>query len=828
MKYFIELLESYSKLKKRQLRLIAENSDQAQQDGDMAIQETSQAIPDPQNPQLQVSKYTKESPYLPTSVTPIKMWRSKNGAIYWAGADAPVAFRGYSVNSDIDRFYGNFKQKEASVEGEEKASQPAAQDPNQPMLAMPQIFPLWKGADLINKLFPGNKISNFVKKLLQGKNLTNEEIIKEAEGLRSQLKDGKHNGSWAKALFNAYKKIVHEDGTFRDYDLSEDQDDIDLKLEVQDRIVRAVDLVSKEDNLTDEECNELKRSVVILSRGRIAIKQPLEYGGRGLIFNDKSKRLNLLLAQGARNKGCELEKKSLGELGSTTADAARVRGDFMESLEEIVHTIKNCHIQLADPKSKNRRECMGRAEASIAQWKSERDKLNLYFAGLEKIENTEQGEYSVPMELAEELEVLNAVKQILGDNAPEILVKRLTAFAMREHRIRTPDFLIRVNKETGEGKRADTIELYDSREKAVEALVRQGFDEAQANELVSETDLSVMCSDENYAGQCPQDTKRPYYRVSVSLKNYLNLANGIHLGGRSEEQISAFLTGEDCKVKNCSKEQLQASKRLRESMAKTLGQDWMNNPESPEYKNMLKVHEEMESIKNSVGRLGKKTTKTSDGKELDIDTLKQYGETLKEGLKNNKTYGEYVTNELPTLIDEYIEEGKNPEEIKARIVSYLQNKRLEKMANRSGDAGMTARAYLCSKKFLSGASSDKSITSVRSLERMESFILSQNDVYSGLSDYIANGKKSSWKLDMSNSTITVRNEKTKARVTTSIDIGKNGKIDYGARTNAPMLESLSKKSLVENTDAITDYTFNLERPSDMFLNFFNKFIKFEI
>jgi hypothetical protein len=470
---------------------------------------------------------------------------------------------------------------------------------------------------------------------------------------------------------------------------------------------------------------------------------------------------------------------------------------------------------------------MARAEAAIQQWKNDREKLNLYFAGLEKMEGVSDSEYAISMEAAEELEVLSAVKNIFGDNAPEILVKRLTAFAIKEHRTRMPDHLIRINKQTGEGKRADTIELYDTKEKAVAALVRQGFNADEANDLVSETDLSNICKDEAYSNQCPEDIGRPYYRVSVSLKNYLNLSNGVHLGGRSQDQISAFLENKDCEIKNCSREQIQSSKRLRESMAKTLGQDWMNDPESENYKNMMKVHEEMQSINNLVGKLGKKITKTIAGKDLEIDTLKQYGETLKQGLKDSKTYGEYVTDELPTLIDEYIEEGKNPDEIKARIATFLQNKKMEKLANRPGSAGMVARAYISSKQFLAGASSDKSVASVRSLERMESFIFSQNDVYAPLSDYITKGKRSDWKLDMSTATMTIRNSNTRSRITTSVDIDKNGRITYGARTNAPRLEELSKKSLGENTESFDDYIFTFESPTDIFLNLFDKFIKLE-
>jgi hypothetical protein len=174
-----------------------------------------------------------------------------------------------------------------------------------------------------------------------------------------------------------------------------------------------------------------------------------------------------------------------------------------------------------------------------------------------------------------------------------------------------------------------------------------------------------------------------------------------------------------------------------------------------------------------------------------------------------------------------IEEGKNPDEIKARIATFLQNKKMEKLANRPGSAGMVARAYISSKQFLAGASSDKSVASVRSLERMESFIFSQNDVYSPLSDYITKGKRSDWKLDMSTATMTIRNSNTRSRITTSVDIDKNGRITYGARTNAPRLEELSKKSLGENTESFDDYIFTFESPTDIFLNLFDKFIKLE-
>lgn len=819
MRYFVELLESYSRLKKRKLVLLEQSVDDSQVKGDAALATVENSLNTP-NPNK------KNNPYIPgDATTPIKMWITDKGTVYWAEASSPADTRGFPARTDLKRFYQNFRQ--AGAPGEEQAQQPT----DDQVGAAPQVvqpYSNWKGAEIINKLFPANKISKFIKSLFRGKELTPEEMLKEAEALRLQLKAGDHNGSWAKALFKAYKKIVHEDGTFRDYDISEEEDMLDLKLEVQDRLVRAVDLVSKEDPLTDEECIELKRSVVMLPRGRIAIKQPLEYGGRGLIFNDRSKRLNLLLNQGAKNKGCDLERKTLGELGSNTADAVRVRGDFMESLEEIVHTIKSCHIQLSDPKSKNRKQCMARAEAAIGQWKSERDKLNLYFKALEKTDSPATGEFAIPMEIAEEMEVLTRVREIFGDNAPEILVKRLTAFAIRDHRIRMPDHLIRINKETGEGKRADTIELYDTKEKAVAALIRSGFNEEEANNLVSETDVSKLCSKQEYVDQCPVDTTRPYYRVSVSLKNYLNLENGIHLGGRSADQISDFITGQDCRVRGCTQEQIQSSRRLRESMAKTLGQDWLNDVDSEQYKEMLRVHDQMEKVKSSIDNLGKKVTKTLNGKEIDIDTLKNFGETFKENLKNNKTYSEYINDDIPGLIDEYIEQGKNPEEIKARITSYIQNKMLNKQASRGGNAGMIARTYICSKKFLAGASSDNTIASVRSLERMESFNLRQNDVYSGLADYIKNGKNSKWKLNISNSTIAIRNEETGARVSTAIDIDKNGKIDYGARTNAPMLERLSKKSLIEDTNVYFDHNFNIERPSEMFLNFFNKFINFEI
>jgi len=198
---------------------------------------------------------------------------------------------------------------------------------------------------------------------------------------------------------------------------------------------------------------------------------------------------------------------------------------------------------------------------------------------------------------------------------------------------------------------------------------------------------------------------------------------------------------------------------------------------------------------------------------------------LKESLKKNKTYGEYVSDELPRLIDEYVEEGKNPEEIRSRITTFLQNKMLDKLSQRPGNPGVFARTYIASQQFLAGASSDKAVASVRSLERMESYVFSQNDLYSPLSDYIKKGKKSDWKLEMSGSTITVRNPKTKSRVSLSINIGKNGGVDYYAVTNAPRVKELSKKSLVESTGSLDDYIFTFENIPDVFLNLFDEFIR---
>jgi len=804
MKYFIELLESYSRLKKRTLRLLEKNlyeaiDNQAQSLGDAAIAQAQQTMPDPNNPQVQLPKYTQNNPFTPPSAKkPIKMWQTQEGIVYWDNQSAPNGSRGFQVNSDPDRFYSNFG--DASVAQEEGGEDVASGGEGGQILSSAAKYGSWPGMSIISKIFKiQGKVPGLLRSIVKKErnNATSLEILDFAKGLHDQLRAGDHNGSWAKALWNSVTIIRDEDGTTREYDLSTGEEMKDLKLEVQDRLERAIDLAIKE-NPTPEECQELKRTVVRLSGGRIAIKQPLNgYSGRGVVFNDRSKRLSILFNGGSKVNGCgELDKVSTGDLNVNDGESNRIRGDFMESVEEFTHIIRGCDVY--ERGTQEYRDCFRRAGNIIEKWRNERDKLNRVFESVARLESEfKNSEGSMPIDVAKEIETINAMKEIFGENAPEMLVRKLTMFAGQEHTIRRPEYLLRVGAEVGEGKRADTLEIYTTKKAAFEALRRQGFEDDRIRDLIVEKNIREACAAATDRLSCPEDLNRNYFTVGISLKNYLNLKKGVHLGGRTKQQIDSVLQGKDCKSGTCTPEERRNAKNLRKAMATTLGQLWMADTNSPQYKEMMQLSEEIERMESAVDSLGEIETKTNNGKKISKNSLSQMATTYIEDFASKNDFNQQIKHELVVRLREYIREGKNPEEVKAMLAHELKMKMLTRKMSQDGTKGLIARSYIAGNAFLSGGSSDNTVASVRALESSESFIFEQNQAYSLYKEWINNPTDKNkdggprW-VFTTGRTVSLRDTTTGARISASAEFSSTGSVTIYATTNHPNIKTLSK------------------------------------
>jgi hypothetical protein len=790
MKYFNELLASYFNFNKRQSILIEQAIDDSKQKGDAAINQANATIPHPKKPQEQISKYPKDSPYIPLdAVSPIRMWRTSVGTIRWSPQGMYQQYNGYTVNSDIERFYLNFKEKKEKQEDilkkEENPNDLHSNSLNPPL--PPVSF--WN-QDFYNQLLADPAFLRRVTRNLNGKE---KEIV--INGLLKRFKGDRANHSIFRVIDEHIRVIEDENGN-----LIDGKPDEKLKERVAKVLEDSLKILHKPGRVSDEDCNKLKNSLIPLTNGRFAIKSP-EMGGKGLVFNDDTKFYSLFFGSAAASKGCDLNPPTSMSADNVGADN-QLRGDIMEMLPVLLNAAQRCQSGRVSMK-----RCETLLDDLTARYAAKKQQNKEVFEKIKFIMQQNEGEFAIPIDNTELL-ARSLLLKIFGDDADEQMMKRIENMSAFEARTRNPDLILPIGDLVRLGRKGDNLELWETEEAARQGLKNQGFSDYEIDELIEEVDISELCSDTgSECGEmnkskakcirllsCPDITDKPYFTVNISAKNQINFGDGVAMGTVSENTENSVFLGEDCPPKEdrtpCTPEEKKQVKKWRQAMANSLGQPWMADPNSPEYKKLSSLQKELNTMRSNLDSLPERAVVKTDTGEIKMAPAEDYANTVLEELRKSENYSDFIDNDLKDIIQRYAEKDVSPEVMKAHIASYLEGKMLSERANK-GD--LAARSMIAMRPFLAGGSSDNAVLSARSMEHVELAVCEQNKLFDPIKRWLNNDPSIEFKMRPNGRYIQFTDTNTKARIQTETSIADSGRRVHKAKSGVRNLKQHSKR-----------------------------------
>ena len=524
-------------------------------------------------------------------------------------------------------------------------------------------------------------------------------------------------------------------------------------------------------------------------------------GGKGLVFNDDTKFYSLFFGSAAASKGCDLNPPTSMTADNVGADS-QLRGDIMEMLPVLLNAAQRCQ---SGKISMNRCETL--LDDLTSRYASKKKQNKEVFEKIKFIMNQNEGEFAIPI-VNTELLARSLLLKIFGDNADEEMMKRIENMSAFEGRTRNPDLVLPIGDLVRLGKKGDNLELWETEEAARQGLKNQGFSDYEIDELIEEVDISNLCSDTgSECGEmnkskakclrllsCPDVTDKPYFTVNISAKNQVNFGDGVAMGTVSENTENSVFLGEDCPSKEdrspCTPEEKKQVKKWRQAMANSLGQPWMSDPNSSEYKKLSSLQQELNSMKGNLDKLPERAVVKTETGEIQMAPAEDYANTVLEELRKSENYSDFIDNDLKGIIKRYAEKDVSPEVMKAHIASYLEGKMLTERANK-GD--LAARSMIAMRPFLAGGSSDNAVLSARSMEHVELAVCEQNKLFDPIKRWLNNDPSIEFKMRPNGRHVQFTDTNTKARIQSETSIADSGRRVHKAKSGVRNLKQHSKR-----------------------------------
>jgi len=788
MKYFTELLESYSRLKKRTLKLLEaeQNNEGPSQE---AVAKAKQAInqfnstvaADPNKPNIK--SYPSKNQFRSSPGTyNVRIFSGEDGIKKYQFATSINAIDilpETEMDPGWNKFVSYFETDLSKRFGGEGVGTAA---------------PIEKPSKQKTNLISWWDVTGFASKLKQAvldriaSKLDSKRKEKFLNYISKAFSGNRAEGSIAR-MIDENTSIALDDNGNINFEDSEEGADQELKNQVQDTMKKCLDIFSK-DKITGSECSFLKQSLVKVKGGQFVVKDAIS-GGRGLVFNDRSKHIRDLFDTGASIHDCKLNEISMSQL----VGGGNLRGNYMEIDAVVAHLAFAC----ADPEKRAKySNCEGAKEELIQEMINNREGLNKAFQALKAKAEAMDGEFAIPTDDETALAMVE-LRRIFGDNADVEVVRKIAQMTAYEYRIRRPDFILRVGGTTRGGRRADTLELYETREAAVNAMKRQGFSPEDAESLVKEMDISDICGqDERIGKTCPKDTSRSYYGVNISMKNYLNIDEGISLGTVSENTSKAVLTGRDCpkgEEETCSPEERELINRFRVKAKEHFKLSDLD------VRGVKKLEERLSEIDDKIDSLNDANVRVKGGDRISVKQLKTYAKTLSSQIMKDLGYEGATEDGLYRKLQEFYEASEgDPEQLKGLIKCFVRDQELKKITN-TPQGRKTVNAHRAMTAFLAGGSTDDSVLSARALQTGEAFVSQQNSMFEMYRDVLEKGDDSEYEIVSSESgrSVTIQHKDENKRKQTghsmkvSTDVKKSGRLDMKAHASRNLVRSKSRK-----------------------------------
>lgn len=749
MDYFTELLESYSKLKKRTLKLLVENQDPQM----IAKQELTKAQSNNPPPTL-------SQPYIAQGVrAQVGIFQTPKGWKYAPiGSDGfPNAGKSRFIDQDFNTFVGYFKDDGAGMEdqGGFQRAEPGSNIAASPFAEQdPELATAAQEAFQNMALMAGNLFKGLDKQFITGKQWGTAPMFatyvfgKTPQALESQL------------LF-LKTKIVRDDVN-KDYITVAQPPDPKTVKDVAKRLEELFKFATKDDDLTLDEKNRILSTFAVTDNGNVSVFT--EDDDSGYVFKDDNGFFKNLLAAVQHKFGFKIREINTKRQISKGVDN-NIRG---VALEEIlpVFSMQRKMQELA---------ALGRNTKPLA--KVANDLLNLVREKLSKLAINYETWIKSHQQSAldpEDVRIINEVGALVGPDGNKIITAMMNV-SKQSLAVRKPDLIITKGRETGEGRRQDTFEIFTDFAKAKMALIKTGYDD----ETVSTKGLIKQAAVEEVfqgrediykaalkAGIFKKGQKVFY--TPISLKNYISLDKAV-FGTSTQTSISDFINGNTKDPENLF------MKKFTEMTAM--------NPEN--HKAVKSYNKDLREIWDKVASVPKiAKVKNGRGSLINSKPFREFIQSTLDLIQKNSTYEELSDissedspkNKITSMIKKYLESDDEDDilqdKIKAYVAQYTKNTKLIGDL-KAGD--INAKYYLAMKMFNSGGSFDDGLVcDYRGLGTKENYSFLQNDVMRDvLQSFMSSDGK--WTLSARNNTFEFINAANpKMKVVLSDKVEKKG------------------------------------------------------
>lgn len=746
MDYFTQLLESYSKLKKRKLKLLE------QQDANSVAQSevrNAQAI-GPEPP-------TFQKPYIvPKEKTPgvdygLAIFKTSQGIWKFAPLKAdglPNIAKPLSDPTFIGYFYQKAEGKEAgNLDNQAAGQQPALQQPQNPVDdGEIGLDNMWQEASV--EIGDGKNIIDSIGKADWDVWFESGRGTGGRESFTSYL-FGSARHSLQK-LLNGVMRFKISDGGIAT--TAAGQISIGERQIVSSNLIKLMKLLNdpETDWKSTENKNFLYSTFQTLSNGTIVVRTGL--GDLGVAFRDTNGSLNLML--NAALKQSEISLRTLHKEVDSTGAMNNIRGSIVENFPMLM----DCLVALGK----------GKDDPILSTIKEQllnelHGKMSLLAKAREQWTQLAENQALTEEELAD-LEALN----ILYENGEENMSNLVRSLGILHNRSRArgADVRIPYGLQTRNGERTDMFEGFKSREAAISALAKYGYSPEAADGLLSVKTVDQLVAEGGLKPEMAERIKaiykvngdEPLHMLSISMKAYMNV-NKVKIGTMSTGSFSTFM-GSD-----------SAKNPFLQKAIKSVGQDKFSEAQA--------VHNDMEKIYNGVQTLDVKMKVRGKGKSMQQNVIADIAANVKELLKNDSDFEELygsrkesnkIKKDLHNLASKILETNPEATEeelaiyFKKSLVSYLKDKKLHTMnrrAQKSGDSALASKveSYNIMRAWGTFGCAQETVAEPQELLTGESYRFSQNKILREISQ----GK---WKQEISES-----------GNVTFYRVGENGKID---------------------------------------------------
>ena len=523
------------------------------------------------------------------------------------------------------------------------------------------------------------------------------------ESIKLRFNGGDQGGSLAKMLANHVMIIGSADGKQKVVKTSNQELITSTYDNLEKIMVRVSNLVRDKQKISDEECKKFQDTIVPMQGSRIYFND--RGTNTGIVINDKKGGIRNMFDMTLKAAGCGLGP--VRAIGSIAGAAAQIRGSFSESVQRLVIEAANCS-KMEDGADKTR--CSDRLGELFEDFKDKEDLLIQSLSEYKKVLDLEEASIPIGEENSSESLAYSFLFDKYGSKVSSVILRSLVTLAKQSYMERQPDSVVPIDKDTRFGKKGDTLELWNDKERFIKAMEQYGISRESA-----EKHMVVV------AGK---------FGADISLKNYITLKDGVSLGSVSENTLNTLISGGACGDK-CTPEEREQYRLLREGMAASLDQPWMRNPADKRYKRVADIETTISKAEDQIDSLSENTITTgADGKELNIDTLKKFVTTLSKQMKSEFDFSDLQDSGLLDKMERYLKKEKSPNQIKAMMKNFVRSQILNKYSKSTNSEETQAyKDHLLMSEFAAGGSRNpNTLVTANGIDGQDQFTGKQNDL----------------------------------------------------------------------------------------------------